>query len=713
LISAWVVAGLGSTAVSRAEPAAEAPIAIEDLDLAELLGGRVITASGGHEESAALASATLIVYTREQMRERGLRSLADVLAHTPGLHVIDDHTLPAVAVRGISGGLRAGSRLIKVMIDGVPVNFGPDLTAFLGSEYLPLEAIERVEIAKGPLSALYGANAFIATVNAITRRPEAGTHAELAGRVHLVRGRPGAGGSGLVSHRSGGVAALVAFGEDWIDRSGLRIERTFASQDPELPFYAPFFADASQDDISNPRSLFALVELERAELGRLTLEGGRQHLDSGAEFQPGSALTHRSRIALINSWLSARWTRPLRDTVRLFASAGAAQGEPTRDEILYLTANPRFSYTRNFAYARVDAAAGAEFQLLPVLRLTASADVAHEQQTVLYYTQRFHLQLGENAPGSTVDIISDSDRREVDQQTYGIQLQATHEPLQAVRLTADLRIEESNLMPLQYAWRLGAAWQFRRNMTARLILGRAYQSPSLVMLYGLPGSSQANVIGARTLFPPRALAPQHITSGELALYAQPLGFLVVEGSFYAQEVTDKIEFEQQNRDFFARNRGALRGLGLEASLRMSLGRFSPYLGGSAHLDFDQDEDGNYEHRDTPPELYPRVTVSGGLTVRAPELYCRGTAGLRWVSARGASQSNTYFNNGDPYSLPAYTTVDLTLASAGLRLVREAGETTVSLTVSNLLDERWFEPGFAGFDIPSRGRWLSLDLAQAF
>jgi len=70
----------------------------------------------------------------------------------------------------VTAGLRAGTRIVKVMINSVPVNFRPDLTAFIGPEYIPMEAVERIEIAKGPLSALYGADAFLATVNVITKK---------------------------------------------------------------------------------------------------------------------------------------------------------------------------------------------------------------------------------------------------------------------------------------------------------------------------------------------------------------------------------------------------------------------------------------------------------------------------------------------------------------------------------------------------------------
>ena len=78
----------------------------------------------------------------------------------PGLYVVDDGSLASVGVRGVTGGLRGGTRLVKIMVNGTPVSFRPDLRAFIGPEYIPIEVVDRIEIVKGPLSALYGANAF-------------------------------------------------------------------------------------------------------------------------------------------------------------------------------------------------------------------------------------------------------------------------------------------------------------------------------------------------------------------------------------------------------------------------------------------------------------------------------------------------------------------------------------------------------------------------
>src|SRR6185312_10744457 len=97
--------------------------------------------------------------------------------------------------RGVSGGLRAGTRLVKIMINGTPVNFRPDLRAFIGPEYIPILAVERIEVVKGPLSALYGANAFLATVNVITREIPFGTTVEASAQAGVSNGKyPGMGG---------------------------------------------------------------------------------------------------------------------------------------------------------------------------------------------------------------------------------------------------------------------------------------------------------------------------------------------------------------------------------------------------------------------------------------------------------------------------------------------------------------------------------------
>jgi outer membrane receptor for ferrienterochelin and colicins len=53
------------------------------------------------------------------------------------------------------------------MVDGIPTNASG--TPFLILNEIPLDAVERIEIVRGPFSALYGANAFAGVVNVITK----------------------------------------------------------------------------------------------------------------------------------------------------------------------------------------------------------------------------------------------------------------------------------------------------------------------------------------------------------------------------------------------------------------------------------------------------------------------------------------------------------------------------------------------------------------
>jgi len=50
-----------------------------------------------------------------------------VLKNTAGLDVVDDGVMPSVGVRGVTGGLRASTRIIKVMINGVAVKTSPSI----------------------------------------------------------------------------------------------------------------------------------------------------------------------------------------------------------------------------------------------------------------------------------------------------------------------------------------------------------------------------------------------------------------------------------------------------------------------------------------------------------------------------------------------------------------------------------------------------------
>ncbi|WP_200834115.1 TonB-dependent receptor domain-containing protein [Nitrincola tapanii] len=158
-------------------------LAISNLAFAQdvqLLDSVVISASG-FEQDVAQAPASITVITREELQRENISNLAEALSRIEGVN-----TRPLDARDGKTGNQTISlrglpSRYTLVLIDGVrqnpsatvaPNSFGDSQSVF----FPPIEAIERIEVIRGPMSTLYGSDAIGGVVNIITRR--AGTEWE-------------------------------------------------------------------------------------------------------------------------------------------------------------------------------------------------------------------------------------------------------------------------------------------------------------------------------------------------------------------------------------------------------------------------------------------------------------------------------------------------------------------------------------------------------
>lgn len=113
------------------------------------------------------APAAMTIIDRQMIEASGARDIADLFKLVPGFQVQHEngHT-PIVTYNGLSDQF---SRRMQVLVDGRSV-YGP---VFGGVDWaqLPLvmDDIERIEVTRGPNAASYGANAFLAIINIITR----------------------------------------------------------------------------------------------------------------------------------------------------------------------------------------------------------------------------------------------------------------------------------------------------------------------------------------------------------------------------------------------------------------------------------------------------------------------------------------------------------------------------------------------------------------
>lgn len=128
------------------------------------------------------APASTSVITREELKKRPVKDLVDIIRESTGI---------TLAGRGVGGrkvitirGMESHQSLI--LIDGKRISATDNVLGHsdFQNSWLPIDAIERIEIVRGPLSALYGSEALGGVVNIITRAvPD-----KWSGNIHLQAG---------------------------------------------------------------------------------------------------------------------------------------------------------------------------------------------------------------------------------------------------------------------------------------------------------------------------------------------------------------------------------------------------------------------------------------------------------------------------------------------------------------------------------------------
>lgn len=168
---------------------AEDPVRnIEELDLESLLG--TVSAVSRQEESVLTAPAAVTVLDAARIRHSAATTLADLLRVVPGVQVVmvgPGNYL--VSIRG-TGGI-VGNNVI-VFVDGIPINTRVDASVDWGLIPVDPQQVERIEVVRGPVSAVYGPNAYTGVINVILKAPSterAAGAATLAGGVDH-RGQP-------------------------------------------------------------------------------------------------------------------------------------------------------------------------------------------------------------------------------------------------------------------------------------------------------------------------------------------------------------------------------------------------------------------------------------------------------------------------------------------------------------------------------------------
>jgi outer membrane receptor for ferrienterochelin and colicins len=127
----------------------------------------IISLATGRSQPISRAPAVATVITAKEIEEMGATNLDQVLETVPGIHMSlsSIYLDPIISIRGIHTDVNPQ---VLMLVNGIPIT-----QVYLGDRgirsTLPVASIERVEVVRGPGSAIFGADAFAGVINVITK----------------------------------------------------------------------------------------------------------------------------------------------------------------------------------------------------------------------------------------------------------------------------------------------------------------------------------------------------------------------------------------------------------------------------------------------------------------------------------------------------------------------------------------------------------------
>jgi iron complex outermembrane receptor protein len=728
--------GLLATLLAAAPAAAEEDL-LEDLELPKALKERgtvpsglrplldtVVVTATKQTQTIAAAPAIISVITDEQIKRWGYRTVAEVLERLPGLYLITDHVNHNLGIRGINGGMRAGSRIVKLMIDGQPVSFRPSTENWLGQELIPIEAVARIEVIRGPSSALYGANAFLGVINIITKGGAAGVN--LSGTTGVVAGHPAGGGSVVAGIQRGTLEFLLSGTVGYADRSGLVVREV-----PNQDFYADAPYNAARNDTSYPASVFAKILYGSPTLGSLSLDLSYQRLHATGEFLDWGVLTQgeqtppfepdrRNVISLQNLYVRGRSVTGLFPGLQLALSAAFVTMGPTNQDHLAITDEGVGDFfTRDVGTTGLDFVSEFVYTLRDINNITFGVDVTADWQRLQTYYSHSKKQLG-SFIGTE---IAPTDYSELGTEAFhnvGTYLQSVFYPFSLLRtgkpevlgLTVNLRYDRNSIYGDVVNYRLGGVFFMERLFNAKLLYGTSFRAPAPNQLF-----TTRLGVGVGSVRGNPDLKPESARTIELLLATDVVPGLAADLSAFYTVVDDKVEFvpdKLQMSNVIAANVTSSSSVGFDVDLHLRRGELAAYLNLSYQLSKVRKVDNiTYEEILQDSELYPTLMTKFGASYRLPKLHLGLAAEGRFISSRISSDQNSKSHDPigfSPYELDPYFLLDLSVSSVGLSLFH-GKETFLQAKVYNLTNQDYAFPGFKDYDVPALGTTFMFTLSQ--
>jgi len=618
----------------------------------------VVTASG-FEQQISSAPASISVISREELERGHYQNVTDALRDVPGVVVTGGGAGDNgndISIRGMP------SQYTLILVDGRPQNSResrPNGSAGFEQDWLPpLQAIERIEVVRGPMSTLYGSDAIGGVINVITRKVADTWHGNI--QLDTVLQEDSASGDSRQAnfYLSG---PLVA------DRLGLQLYGRTSERD--------------EDDIENGYEEKSLQSLT----ARLSLAASDNH-----DFTAEAGITEQDRRSLVGRSAPAEGCR---------GGCTDSIGEYTNSHVA-LTHSGRFEWGTSETFVQRERSEN-QSRDIEITNTTAKTSavipLGMHMLTVGASWEEESLE-----DGTTNQI---SDRTAVENSQWALFMEDEWMLTDAWALTGGLRLDDDDNYGSHLSPRLYSVWNMTPEWTLKGGVSTGYRSPNLREITPDWGqiSRGGNVYGNPDLEPETSLNKEIALlygsdaglNGSLTLFhndfedkitriACPINICNAGPNQFGSDPTYRVNIDDAVTQ------------GVEASLSAPL---SDTLALTASYTFTDSEQKSGEYAGEPLTQLPRHQVSATLDWDVNARLSQWTK----VSYRGEESQPTTGPSQSSIVAPSYTFVD---AGIGYQL---NDSTTVNAGIYNLFDERITYDEY-GYVDDGRRLWLGLNVA---
>jgi len=618
----------------------------------------VVTASG-FEQQISSAPASISVISREELERGHFQNVTDALRDVPGVVVTGGGAGDNgndISIRGMP------SQYTLILVDGRPQNSResrPNGSAGFEQDWLPpLQAIERIEVVRGPMSTLYGSDAIGGVINVITRKVADSWHGNI--QLDTVLQEDSASGDSRQAnfYLSG---PLVA------DRLGLQLYGRTSERD--------------EDDIENGYEEKSLQSLT----ARLSLAASDNH-----DFTAEAGITEQDRRSLVGRSAPAEGCR---------GGCTDSIGEYTNSHVA-LTHSGRFDWGTSETFVQRERSEN-QSRDIEITNTTAKTSavipLGMHMLTVGASWEEESLE-----DGTTNQI---SDRTAVENSQWALFMEDEWMLTNAWALTGGLRLDDDDNYGSHLSPRLYSVWNMTPEWTLKGGVSTGYRSPNLREITPDWGqvSRGGNVYGNPDLEPETSLNKEIALlygndaglNGSLTLFhndfedkitriACPIDICNAGPNQFGSDPTYRVNIDDAVTQ------------GVEASLGAPL---TDTLALTASYTFTDSEQKSGEYAGEPLTQLPRHQVSATLDWDVNARLSQWTK----VSYRGEESQPTTGPSQSAIVAPSYTFVD---AGIGYQL---NDSTTVNAGIYNLFDERITYDEY-GYVDDGRRVWLGLNVA---